>query len=72
MNKTPFFIRTLSFLFMTQHSMVEYFLNLGIYPVNSDLYPKNSLDAKLLERYNVWKLSVKPMDCDKLANKLVF
>ena len=72
MNKMPFFIRTLSCLFMPQHSTVEYFLNLGIYPVNSDLYLKNRLDAKLLEKYNVWKLSGEPLDWDKLANRLVF
>ena len=66
MNKTPFFIRTLSFLFMPQHSMVEYFLNLGIYPVN-DLYPKNRLDARLLEKYNIWNLSWEPLDWDKLS-----
>ena len=57
---------------MPQHSTVEYFLNLGIYPVNSDLYPKNGLDARLLEKYNVWKLSGEPLDWDKLENGLVF
>ena len=56
---------------MPQHSMVEYFLNLGIYPVNSDLYLKNRLDARFLEKYNVWKLSGELLDWDKLANRLV-
>ena len=66
MNKMPFFIRTLSFLFVPQHSMVEYFLNLGIFPVN-DLYLKNRLDARLLEKYNIWNLSWEPLDWDKLS-----
>ena len=69
--QNAFFIRTLSFLFMPGHSTIECFLNLGIYPVNSDLYPKNRLDARLLEKY-VWKLSGEPLDWDKLASGLVF
>ena len=41
--------------------------NLGIWPVDRSKYPKNRLDNRLLQKYELWKASGEELNWDNVG-----